>query len=268
MSKTFCHPLRFIYGSRFILRPARPKGGTEMAYQMTFRRYELKFMLTRAQKRALLQVMEPYMALDSFGRTTIQNLYYDTDSFRLVRRSMERPEYKEKLRVRSYGTANAGGAVFVELKKKYDGVVYKRRLSLPEDAAMGWLSGDDTRAPTGQIAREIDYFCDFYGDLKPQVFLSYEREAYFERSGGDFRVTFDDSILTRRSSLNLKTSAWGTPLLPPGMVLMELKTPGGIPLWMTRFLAEHQIYKTSFSKYGTAYQNVIFPQQEGVKKYA
>ena len=239
-----------------------------MGCQMTFKRYELKFMLTQSQKQALLQVMEPYMALDQYGRTTIQNLYYDTDSFRLVRRSMERPEYKEKLRVRSYGTAREGGRVFVELKKKYDHVVYKRRLTLPEPDAMAWLAGDKSAAPDSQIGREIDYFCAFYRDLRPQVFLSYEREAYFERGGGDFRVTFDENILTRRAALSLKTSPWGTPLLPHGTVLMELKTPGGIPLWMTRFLTENHIYKTSFSKYGTAYQNVIFPQQEGVKKYA
>ena len=239
-----------------------------MGCQMTFKRYELKFMLTQSQKQALLQVMEPYMALDQYGRTTIQNLYYDTDSFRLVRRSMERPEYKEKLRVRSYGTAREGGRVFVELKKKYDHVVYKRRLTLPEPDAMAWLAGDKSAAPDSQIGREIDYFCAFYRDLRPQVFLSYEREAYFERGGGDFRVTFDENILTRRTALSLKTSPWGTPLLPHGTVLMELKTPGGIPLWMTRFLTENHIYKTSFSKYGTAYQNVIIPQQEGVKKYA
>ncbi len=239
-----------------------------MGCQMTFKRYELKFMLTQSQKQALLQVMEPYMALDQYGRTTIQNLYYDTDSFRLVRRSMERPEYKEKLRVRSYGTAREDGRVFVELKKKYDHVVYKRRLTLPEPDAMAWLAGDKSAAPDSQIGREIDYFCTFYRDLRPQVFLSYEREAYFERGGGDFRVTFDENILTRRTALSLKTSPWGTPLLPHGTVLMELKTPGGIPLWMTRFLTENHIYKTSFSKYGTAYQNVIFPQQEGVKKYA
>ena len=239
-----------------------------MGCQMTFKRYELKFMLTQSQKQALLQVMEPYMALDQYGRTTIQNLYYDTDSFRLVRRSMERPEYKEKLRVRSYGTAREGGRVFVELKKKYDHVVYKRRLTLPEPDAMAWLAGDKSAAPDSQIGREIDYFCTFYRDLRPQVFLSYEREAYFERGGGDFRVTFDENILTRRAALSLKTSPWGTPLLPHGTVLMELKTPGGIPLWMTRFLTENHIYKTSFSKYGTAYQNVIFPPQEGVKKYA
>ena len=239
-----------------------------MGYQMTFKRYEMKYMLTQAQKEALLQVMEPYMALDQYGRTTIQNLYYDTDSFRLVRRSMERPEYKEKLRVRSYGTAKDGGTVFVELKKKYESVVYKRRLSLPEDKAMAWLAGDDAAAPEGQIASEILYFRNFYRNLKPKVFLSYEREAYFERSGGDFRVTFDDNILMRETELSLKSSAWGRQLLPEGMVLMELKTPGGIPLWMTQFLTRNHIYKTSFSKYGTAYETAIFPREEGAIKYA
>ena len=239
-----------------------------MGYQTTFKRYETKYLLTYAQKEALLQVMEPYMALDAYGRTTIQNLYYDTDSFRLVRRSMERPEYKEKLRVRSYGTAKDGGTVFVELKKKYESVVYKRRLSLPEDKAMAWLAGDDAAAPEGQIASEILYFRNFYRKLKPKVFLSYERETYFERSGGDFRVTFDDNILMRETELSLKSSAWGRQLLPEGMVLMELKTPGGIPLWMTQFLTRNHIYKTSFSKYGTAYETAIFPREEGARKYA
>lgn len=239
-----------------------------MGYQMTFKRYETKYLLTYAQKEALLQVMEPYMALDAYGRTTIQNLYYDTDSFRLVRRSMERPEYKEKLRVRSYGKAAEGGKVFIELKKKYESVVYKRRLSLPEDKAMAWLAGDDSAAPEAQIAREIAYVRDYYRDLKPKVFLSYEREAFFEKNGGDFRVTFDDNILMRETALSLKSSAWGKALLPAGMVLMELKTPGGIPMWMTQWLSKNRIYKTSFSKYGTAYETAIFPHEEGGKKYA
>ena len=239
-----------------------------MGYQMTFKRYELKFMLTYDEKQALLRVMEPYMALDQYGRTTIQNLYYDTDSFRLARRSMEHPDYKEKLRVRSYGTAKKDGAVFVELKKKYDHVVYKRRLSMPEQDAMAWLSGDASAAPNSQIAHEIDYFRDFYAGLKPKVFLSYERVAYFDRAGGDFRVTFDDNIFARRLALSLRTSAWGAPLLPPGMLLMELKTSGGIPMWMTQWLSKNRIYKTSFSKYGTAYETAIFPHEEGGKKYA
>ena len=242
-----------------------------MAYQAIFQRYEMKYMLTQAQKAALLQVMAPYMALDRFGRTTICNLYYDTDSYRLIRRSLEKPAYKEKLRVRSYGTASETSPVFVELKKKYQDVVYKRRVSLPQDEAEAWMRGGEVTEPN-QITAEVDYVRGYYEDLRPVVFLSYEREAFFMRDGGDFRVTFDENILCREEHLTLTEPAWGAPLLPKGLTLVELKTSGGIPLWMTRFLTENHIYKTSFSKYGTAYRTLIFPElrnhKEGEKQYA
>ena len=228
-----------------------------MAYQAVFKRYELKYMLTTAQKEALLQVMEQYMALDQYGRTTIRNIYFDTDNYRLIRRSIEKPLYKEKLRIRSYRKTEKKDKVFVELKKKYDGVVYKRRLSMPLQAAMDWVC-DGANQPDSQIGREIEYFRNFYGGLHPAVYLSYEREAYFSKDGSDFRVTFDDNIFARQDRLSLTEEPGGNALLPDGMVLMEVKTSGAIPLWMTRYLTENKIFKTSFSKYGTAYQTMIF----------
>jgi hypothetical protein len=233
-----------------------------MAYQSVFKRYELKYLLTEQQKQTVLSAMEPYMELDRYGRTTIRNIYYDTDTYRLIRRSIEKPDYKEKLRIRSYRQVTADGAVFVELKKKVDGVVYKRRVSMPEQEAADWIRSGKTEQ-TGQIVREIDYFIDFYQTLHPTVFLSYEREAYYERDGGDFRVTFDDHILCRTDDLSLTSEVYGTPILEPGKVLMELKCAGGIPLWMAHVLSENKIYKTSFSKYGTAYTQLIFPQLRG-----
>lgn len=230
-----------------------------MAYQAVFKRFELKYLLTSAQKDAILAAMEPYMALDQYGRTVIRNIYFDTDTYRLIRRSLEKPAYKEKLRIRSYQTASPGSPVFVELKKKYKGVVYKRRLSMPEGQAMEWICGDDPCPRDSQISREIDYFLDFYESLHPTVFLSYEREAYYARDGSDFRVTFDDHILCRRTDLSLEAEPGGTPILPEGKVLMEIKCSGGIPLWMTRALTQNHLYKSSFSKYGTAYQTLIFP---------
>lgn len=229
-----------------------------MAYQAVFRRYELKYLLTDAQKAAVLQAMAPHMTLDCYGRTTIRNLYFDTDDYRLIRRSIEKPLYKEKLRVRSYRRADAESTVFVELKKKFDGVVYKRRLSLPEAQALRWLAGEGCPVKT-QISREIDYFMDFYGTLTPKVVLTYQREAYFCEAQPDFRVTFDDTILCRRENISLETETYGTPLLQPGYTLMEIKCAGGIPLWMTAVLSRERIYKTSFSKYGRAYETMIFP---------
>ena len=197
------------------------------------------------------------MVLDEYGRTTIRNVYFDTDNFRLIRRSLEHPIYKEKLRVRSYKKVGSEEPVFVELKKKYDGVVYKRRLALPEKEAMQWLRGGTCSQPC-QISREIDYFMQYYGSLQPRVFLSYEREAYFCRDGGDFRITFDNHILCRRRELSLTTNVGGTPILPPDKVLMEVKTSGGIPLWLTQVLTREGIFKTAFSKYGSAYKTTIF----------
>lgn len=239
-----------------------------MAYQTVFKRYELKYMLTKEQKIKILDAMEPYMALDQYGRTTIRNIYFDTNSYRLVRHSIERPAYKEKLRIRSYGQAAPDSTVFVELKKKYRHVVYKRRVSLTEEEAMEWVCKERHCSMSTQISNEIDYFLDYYETLHPSVFLSYEREAFYSRHASDFRITFDDTILCRLEDLSLESEVYGTPILPDGMVLMEIKCSGGIPLWMTHVLSEEHIYKTSFSKYGTAYQAMIFPRLKEAGCYA
>lgn len=239
-----------------------------MALQTVFKRYEIKYLLTQEQKTRVLEVMDPFMELDQYGRTTIRNIYFDTDNFRLIRNSIEKPAYKEKLRIRSYQRANPESNVYVELKKKYQSVVYKRRVALPETKAMEWVYGGADSGLHSQIASEIDYFLNFYQTLRPAVFLSYEREAFFCRSGGDFRVTFDDQILCRQDNMSLESEIRGTPLLEDGTVLMEIKTAGGIPLWMTHILSEEKIYKTSFSKYGTAYETLIYPTLKGGYLYA
>ena len=238
-----------------------------MPFQTVFQRYELKYLLTPEQKEKVLAAMQPYMKLDKYGRTTIRNLYYDTDTYLLIRRSIEKPVYKEKLRIRSYSKANADSTVFVELKKKYKHVVYKRRMHLTENEAMKWLSGEKHTDKHTQISNEIDYFMELYGTLHPTVFLSYEREAYYSNDGSDFRVTFDDNILCRQEDLSLESEVYGTPILPEGKVLMEIKCSGGIPLWMTEVLSKEKIYKTSFSKYGTAYRTLIFPQNYKMNSY-
>lgn len=239
-----------------------------MAYQAVFKRYELKYLIDREQKARILAAMEPYMAPDRYGRTTIRNLYFDTDDYRLIRRSIERPVYKEKLRLRSYRQAGADSTVFVELKKKYNGVVCKRRVGLPEQDAMDWLAGRTPCQVKNQITDEIDYVLGYYGTLHPVAFLSYEREAWECRNGGCFRVTFDEQILCRREALSLRAGIRGTPLLEAGKVLMEIKCAGGIPLWMAQLLSRERISKTSFSKYGIAYQTIIFPKTKGGFLYA
>lgn len=239
-----------------------------MSNQMIFKRYELKYLLTAQQKRKVLEAMAPYMQLDRYGRDTIRNIYFDTDNYRLIRRSMEKPVYKEKLRLRSYRQVAPDGDVYVELKKKYDGVVYKRRLVMPQKQAIHCITNKQALPADSQISREIDYFCQYYEGLRPAVFLSYEREAYYSLDGSDFRVTFDENILYRQEKMSLSEGIYGTPLLAEGETLMEIKTPGAIPLWMTKCLTEAGIYKTCFSKYGAAYTDMILRDTKGEKKHA
>ncbi len=233
-----------------------------MAYQAVFKRYELKYLLNNDQLQAILQVMAPHMQLDAYGDSVIRNLYYDTEDYRLIRHSLSKPIYKEKLRIRSYHRATEGVPVYVELKKKYKGVVYKRRLQMPEENIKCWMAG--APAPQdSQIAREITYFRDFYPRLSPKVYLSYHRLAYYDKEGSSFRITFDTKIRARQQDLSLDSDhSVGTLLLPEGKTLMELKCAGSMPLWMAKALSENGIYKTSFSKYGTAYTQMIFPRMK------
>lgn len=240
-----------------------------MPYQMTFKRYELKYKMNRQQKENILQSMNAYMKLDQYGRTTIRNIYYDTDTYRLIRRSLENPAYKEKLRVRSYCPANGDTPVFVELKKKYQHVVYKRRLVCPQAEVIKYFGSGNPLPDHSQIGNEIRYFWQYYKTLHPAVFLSYEREAYYALDGSDLRVTFDENILYREKDLNLGSAVYGTPILEEGQILMEIKTSGGIPLWMSRALTGNHLYKTSFSKYGTAYQQMQAAEKiQGGIRYA
>ena len=227
-----------------------------MGYQSVFKRYEIKFLLNPAQLSAVLAAMEEHMIPDHYGRTTICNVYYDTPHYQMVRHSLEKPVYKEKLRLRSYGPADKDTPIYVELKKKYQGVVYKRRLAATEAVARHWLSGG--AAPVdSQIAREISYMRDHYAGIEPRMYLSYTRQAYFCKDQRDLRITLDTDILCRTTDLTLAAQPGGTPVLDPALTLMEVKTPKAIPLWLTQVLTQHKIYKTSFSKYGTAYQKML-----------
>lgn len=239
-----------------------------MGDQMIFKRHEIKYMISTEQLALLKQAFEQYMVADEHGESTICSLYFDTPSCQLIRRSIEHPIYKEKLRLRSYGVANADTKVFVELKKKYKKVVYKRRITLTEKDAMRYLLKGEIDTPT-QITNEIDYFKEFYPGIAPSMLLMYKREAYYSKDDHDFRVTFDRDVLWRDYDLSLDKGIYGRQILEPDQILMEVKTKDAIPLWLTEILTQHHIYKKSFSKYGTAYQTRLREQlQKGKTNYA
>ncbi|MEG0894891.1 MAG: polyphosphate polymerase domain-containing protein [Oscillospiraceae bacterium] len=228
-----------------------------MKNQNVFKRYEIKYLITKEEKEELLNLMKLYMHEDDYGKSTICNIYFDTPDSLLIRRSLEKPIYKEKFRVRSYGVANDDSKVFVEIKKKYKSVVYKRRVSLTQCEAMSYICDGVFPSKRNQITDEIDYFLSLYKDLIPKVFLSYEREALYSKTDSDFRITFDENILWRDYDLSLCKGVYGDSILQKDMVLMEIKTANAIPIWMANFLSAHKIYKTSFSKYGNAYLKLL-----------
>ena len=233
-----------------------------MSDQMIFKRYEIKYMINKAQFEMIRKEMAPYMMADVHGRSTILSLYFDTPDYLLVRRSLEHPVYKEKLRLRSYGTADSDSLVFVELKKKYDSIVYKRRIAMTEQNAADYLIYGKP-ASDSQITREIDYFLKLYEGIQPSVLLSYQREAFYSNCDHDFRITFDSKILWRNYDLSLCKGIYGMPLLENDQILMEIKTAGAIPLWLTRILSREKIFKTSFSKYGSAYKSIFKKKKNG-----
>ena len=222
-----------------------------------FMRTESKYLITRHQRAVILNAIRDRMRLDSYGHSLIRNIYFDTPSFRLIRRSLEKPIYKEKMRIRAYGDFSPSETVYVELKKKYKGIVYKRREAMPYPDALCWTTAGGAPPRDTQIAREIDYFMHFYEELAPMAYLSYEREAYCMTDGGDFRLTLDENIRARFHDVSLDGGDAGESVLDGGLVLLELKCNEGIPLWLTHLLSREKIFKTSFSKYGVAYLKQI-----------
>lgn len=227
----------------------------------SFSRYEIKYFLTPQQQTALMPLLERRMSIDEYGRHTISNIFYDTALYDITRASIEKPLYKEKLRVRAYGTPDPQtGKVFIELKKKYDHMVYKRRIVLPHaDAEDFLLHGVRPSGTPPQITGEIAHFMALHNP-DPKVFLCYDRIALFGRDDPELRVTFDTNLLWRDTDLNLCSGSYGSPVLPDDRILMEIKAPGAMPLWLSHILSEMQIFRTSFSKIGTCYTSFILPE--------
>lgn len=231
--------------------------------QRSFERIEKKYLLTREQYEQISQGMRPWMTADRYSRYTIGNLYYDTEDFRLIRASLQKPVYKEKIRARSYGVPGDQGPVFVELKKKFQGVVYKRRAVLGAETAARYLDGgvephleDPTAA---QICREITWSLRRWRP-RARAYIAYDREAWQGTEDPELRITFDTGLRGRDRDLDLRLGDGGDPILPPDRVLMEVKIPGAAPLWMAELFSGLGVFPTSFSKYGVWYKQQILGQ--------
>lgn len=223
-------------------------------------------MLTAEQRQALEALMAEKMRPDKFPYSYVRSIYYDTPDRRMIRQSLQRPVYKEKLRLRCYGVATDETPVFLELKKKYKGVVYKRRISLPLREAETYMASMDARLDAGQIGREIDYVKTFYKNLEPVINLSYERLAW-KGLEGDLRVTLDWNLRYTKTCMDMRQNPDGELLLPEDRALLEIKTSLGMPLWLVDFLSKNEIRKISFSKYGTVHTESVKEKLMEVRGY-
>jgi len=226
-----------------------------------FKRYELKFVLTKIQYRALLPDIAKYMQPDLYCQDNafygIYNIYYDTPDNAIILASLAKPYHKEKFRMRCYDSpARPDSTVFLELKKKTASIVHKRRATMTLAQANDFIE-KGVMPPhksymNEQVMHEISYFlaCN---EVHPASYIGYKRKAFFGKGDPDFRITFDYDIFTRRECLGLDQPCYGEALLPDDTLLMEVKITGAVPLWLADRFSELQIYKTSFSKYGTEY---------------
>lgn len=201
----------------------------------------------------MLKDMQGLMQPDQFGLTTICNIYFDTPNNRLIRESIEKPLYKEKLRLRTYGVPSDDSNAFLELKKKYEGIVYKRREILPYSEAYGFLVHRRRPGEMTQKLKEIDWTLDFYPGLAPAMALFYDRVAYFGCEDEQLRMTLDNNLRSRITDLDLRSGAYGEGFLDEDLSIMEIKISEAMPLWMSGILDKNGIYPGSISKYGTAY---------------
>ena len=228
--------------------------------QAIFKRNEKKYLITKTQATQLINAISSHMKPDNFGTYWVQNLYFDTENWDIIHNSMEKPLYKEKVRLRCYGKPETAEYFFLEFKKKYSGVVYKRRLPItPSEINIknyNWeniLSKDNS-----QIAKELKYHIQQMG-VSEKFFLAYYRQAFanVEAEDDGLRLTIDSNISYRLDNLYFTQPQLGCTTLDSNIFLLEIKTPLSIPLWLVRILEELEIFSSSFSKYATCFTNWI-----------
>ena len=222
-----------------------------------FRRVEKKYILTKKQYMDIKKAINDYMIEDEYGKSKICNVYFDSNLYELISHSITKPYFKDKVRLRSYNTPTEDSTVFLEIKRKCDGVVSKRRIQMKLIDMEEYIQHKkNTENINKQISKELDYYFEKY-NLKPAMYLSYEREAYYQKNDRDFRITFDNKVIAREYDLDICSKSEGTQIIDSNKYIMEVKTLGAMPLWFVAILNEFKIMPCGFSKYGEAYTQLI-----------
>ena len=221
-----------------------------------FQRVEQKYVLTEKEYKALFKKIKSHIEKDYYFQSTICNIYFDTDNNEYILRSLEKPMFKEKVRLRSYNVPKEDDIVFLERKGKFKGVVFKRRVEVKLKDIYKYLeTGKIPKNNNPQIMAEIDYVIK-KDNLKPKIFLAYDRECYHDKEDQNFRITFDKNLRSRLENLRLEEGDAGKLYSKEKIYIMELKSLASVPMWFVKILSECKIYPKSFSKYGNIYKQL------------
>ena len=223
----------------------------------TFRRKENKYLITPEQQNSLLSIIENHLTDDPYGESTVCNIYLDTPSHFLITESIDVTEegrpYKEKLRIRSYGIPSEDSNVFLELKKKYKGIVYKRRIQTTPSKLRDYMK-NKVCPEESQIMREIDFAMKRYEWPKPSIMIFYERKGYFGKEDDTLRITVDRNTRYRTDDLAYEYGTGGRLLFKDDTRILEIKAVNAYPMWLAEALDGLGIRKQTFSKVAAAFR--------------
>ena len=225
-----------------------------------FKRQELKFILTDEQVAAMNTLFNNHLQPDTYSDYLVQSIYFDTENWDIIRASIEKPIYKEKMRLRCYGIPGQNSTMFLELKKKYRGVVHKRRISFPVEELSRRTAREIAATSTSITGRELNKHFETY-PVSEKVHISYRRKAYSD--GNDLRITCDTDLKFRTNELDYQNPNDGLDIISKTLTIMEIKTLGGMPMWLAQALSKLRIFPTSFSKYGVGYKKHILQLEDG-----
>lgn len=238
--------------------------GSDITAIATFKRYEKKYLITKETYDKILPTLLEYMDYDPFclngNEYRIYSIYYDTINHDVIGDNSAGKEYKEKMRIRSYyDKKDPEDTVFMEIKKKSQGVGNKRRIKLKIKEIEPFVNegilpdtGDDYLS--SQVAKELQYYLKT-NKVAPALYVQYDRFAFFGKEDKNFRMTFDNNVHVRRHDFVFGERDDDEFLLPPNEIfIMEVKILGAMPMWLATLLSENELYSHGFSKYGVKYK--------------
>ncbi len=217
-----------------------------------FQRYEKKFHLHKETYQSMLEELHGHIVEDDYHSYTISNVYYDNEDNKIIRHSISKPVFKQKLRIRSYDNEN----LFFEIKKKYRSQVFKRRVVIKAD---DYYNNDFSKVADKQTLSEIEYFIEYH-KVFPKVALKYSRVAYKGIEDENLRITFDSQLKYSTTNLDIRQKDNTLKDELDGSYIMEIKVEGAVPVWLSMILDKLKIYSTPFSKYGYCYKKYLSTQ--------